>query len=111
MSRAERQARRKKIARFCQRHTTAEACKEFGVGATLVQTACAEHDVVPLSGEPEPPRSRLRLVAALVNTRTTFSELARRHRVSRQAVQLFAAKCRDAGLKVRPRYVAGVPSK
>lgn len=99
----ERAARRKKIAAYCRRRTCAEAAIEFGVSTSTVHSACQEHGVVYRSAYSEPAPTKLQLVAALVNTTTSLTELARQHRVSRQAVHLFKNKCVAAGLKVLPR--------
>jgi transposase-like protein len=103
LTHTDRRARRGEIAAFCARDkTVAEAAAKFGCGATLVLTACREAGVEPKRKTVADP-SRLRLVAALVNTTTSFSALAKRHGVTRQAIEKFAGKCVAAGLKVRSR--------
>ena len=68
----------------------------------MVLSACREHDIVPRTSM-RPDRSRLRLVAALVNTSRPLAELGRDHGISRQAVEQFSRKCLAAGLKVKSR--------
>ena len=103
LSHAERRARRAEIAAVCAKgKTAAEAAAKFECGATLVFTACREAGVEPKRKAATDP-SRLRLIAALVNTTTSFSALAKRHGVTRQAIEKFAGKCVAAGLKVRSR--------
>lgn len=103
LTHAERRARRVQIAAFCAKgKTVGEAAARFECGETLVLTACREAGVEPKRKAPTDP-SRLRLVAALVNTSTSFTTLAKRHGVTRQAIEKFANKCAAAGLKVRAR--------
>lgn len=104
LTHAEREKRRLAIADYCRTNTAAKAMKKFGVGTDLVRTACAVHGVTPVAGKSKAPdRSRLRLIAALLNTTTSYAHLAKKHGVTRQAVQSFAEKCVAAGLKVKSR--------
>lgn len=98
----ERKARRERIAGYCQTKTVAQACAQFGCGETLVLSACREFAVVPHRAAAK-TSGRLRLIAALVNTSETYAAVAKRHRVSRQAVQQLAQKCIEAGLPVKSR--------
>tara|TARA_R110000782_G_scaffold253743_1_gene341927 strand:+ start:9520 stop:9840 length:321 start_codon:yes stop_codon:yes gene_type:complete len=99
----ERAARRKEIAEFCRENPVKAACAKFGVGPTLVRGACDEYGVMAARADGEPPESRLKLVADLVNSDYTFASLGDYYGLSRQAVQQFAAKCKAAGLRVRDR--------
>lgn len=101
----ERRVRRNAIADFCREGGTVNAaCRKFGVGATLVGTACTIAGVIP--GKPKrgaPSKLRLKLIAELVNSARSYAALARKYKLSRQAVQQLAHHCATAGLKVKPR--------
>ena len=106
LTHTDRRARRGEIAAFCARgKTVAEAAAKFGCGATLVLTACREADVEP-KRKAVADTSRLRLVAALLNTTVSFANLAKRYGVTRQAIEKFAGKCAAAGLRVQSRKTA-----
>lgn len=99
----ERHERRVAIAEYCREGgTVAQACREFGVSATLVGTACQFAGITPRQPTRE-KHGRLRLIAALVNSARSYAVLARDFELSRQAVQQLAAKCTAAGLKVKAR--------
>ena len=100
----ERAERRQKIAAYCVAHPLTDAVKQFKVSRTLAQAACAEHGVTPpASPRTLPDPSRLRLIAALVNTTKSYSSLGVAYGVTRQAIEAFAKRCTAAGLKVRAR--------
>ena len=106
-SHQERAELRAKVAKHCQKHTLEHAAQKFGVSMSLARSACKEHGVTPV--RPKSSRvttvaqSRLKLIAAFVNSKTSYASLARKHGVTRQAVEQFATRCIAAGIPVLDR--------
>lgn len=97
----DRMRRRKRIAVYCRTHTVAQACERFGVAETLVLAACRAAAVRPRRALLA--TTNLKLVGLLVTTDASYSDLATKFGVSRQAVHNLATRCKAAGIPVKGR--------
>lgn len=104
LTHAERAARRKRIAEFCRSHSVHAAALEFGVTPSLIRAACAEAGV-PCTRDADVKGAgrTIDVVAALLNSTVSYATIAERHRLTRQSVHGIAARCVEAGIKIRPR--------
>lgn len=104
MSHAERAERRARIAEYCRTHSVQDAAQHFAVTPALVYSACVAAGV-PRTHEVDTKAAgrTIDVVAALVNSGASYATIAERHRLTRQSIYGIAARCVEAGLKIRSR--------
>lgn len=98
MSHEDRKKRRKRIAKYAQRHGLNEAAQEFGVRVSLIYTALREHSEKPVRSTLSIERT-LKIVAMLQDgwhPPTIADELG----ASRQHVYFVRGQCKVNGIKV-----------
>lgn len=99
-----RELRRKIWEAMSGGKSRSEVIREFGVSIYFVARAMAEYGHIPDSGKSGVPghlkRGTFHIIAALLNTKDSQSDIAKRFNVSRQRVNQIRESCLDAGIQV-----------